>query len=236
MNFLLLPGPKVAFVLGIILSQSIQTLVTAEHSSHSHHHLHSVNNHGPLHPTAEQPFGGPLAPGLQVTGGSKLRRAKSKLTRRAKAFQTGTIQQSQQLQFQTQPAVIRTQLSSSDVQTNPEAEINEVSNTQATEIVIQEIKPAFITPPPPPPPAAAVATATPTTDSIPRQAIFYMSLLAIQFGVQPILVKKFAPRGICKSSVVLTQELVKGVIAFGAYMGSTRPDVRSRELASLSVP
>jgi UDP-sugar transporter A1/2/3 len=40
-----------------------------------------------------------------------------------------------------------------------------------------------------------------------------MALLAIQFGIQPILTRNFAAPGINKSTVILTQEIVKFVLA-----------------------
>ena len=44
-------------------------------------------------------------------------------------------------------------------------------------------------------------------------AIFYMVLLAMQFGIQPILTRRYAPTGVNRSAVVLMQEAVKFVIA-----------------------
>jgi hypothetical protein len=41
-----------------------------------------------------------------------------------------------------------------------------------------------------------------------------MALLAIQFGLQPILTRNFAAPGINKSTVILTQEFVKFGLAF----------------------
>lgn len=46
-----------------------------------------------------------------------------------------------------------------------------------------------------------------------RKAVFYMFLLALQFGVQPILTRRYTPQGITRSTVVLMQELVKFVMA-----------------------
>ena len=68
-----------------------------------------------------------------------------------------------------------------------------------------------------------------------KMAIIYMSLLAVQFGIQPMLVSKFAPRGICKSSVVLTQEVCKGAIAYWAYKRSTTTEQRRKEVGALSI-
>jgi UDP-sugar transporter A1/2/3 len=226
MNPPLLPRNKRAIVLGLLflVSQSTTTLATTEYNPH-HQHLYPVQ----VHPSSDKPFDGPLAPGLQVSGGTKLKRAKNKIkraARRVRAFQNelrGVQQRQLQLRLQTEPPT-ETGLSA-------HVEPHVYYSTQPTETTIQEIKPAFITPLAPPAPVVA----TQTTEDLPRQAILYMTLLAVQFGVQPILVRQFTPQGICKSSVVLTQELVKGVIAFGAYIGSTRPEVRSREISSLSL-
>ncbi|EED95628.1 hypothetical protein THAPSDRAFT_16344, partial [Thalassiosira pseudonana CCMP1335] len=48
--------------------------------------------------------------------------------------------------------------------------------------------------------------------SLTPTAITCMALLALQFGIQPILVRKFTPQTINRSSVVLIQEVVKFVI------------------------
>lgn len=42
---------------------------------------------------------------------------------------------------------------------------------------------------------------------------WYMSLLALQFGCQPILTKKFTPKTITRSTVVLFQDVVKFTVA-----------------------
>lgn len=47
-----------------------------------------------------------------------------------------------------------------------------------------------------------------------RKAIFYMTLLAVQFGIQPILTRRFTPQEITKSTVVLMQEVIKMGIAY----------------------
>lgn len=49
---------------------------------------------------------------------------------------------------------------------------------------------------------------------IDRRATFYMLLLALQFGIQPILTRRFTPDDINKSTVVLVQEIVKFWMAF----------------------
>ena len=45
------------------------------------------------------------------------------------------------------------------------------------------------------------------------RALFYMALLAIQFGVQPILTRTYTDPGINKSTVILMQEVLKFIMA-----------------------
>jgi hypothetical protein len=59
---------------------------------------------------------------------------------------------------------------------------------------------------------AAVAAASPPPP-LNSTAIFYMVLLAMQFGIQPILTRRYAPTGINRSAVVLMQEATKFSIA-----------------------
>ena len=61
-------------------------------------------------------------------------------------------------------------------------------------------------------------------------AITCMSLLALQFGIQPILVRKYTPQAINRSSVVLVQELVKFGIAGAIYFSGTKKEVRDKDL------
>lgn len=49
-------------------------------------------------------------------------------------------------------------------------------------------------------------------------SLFYCSLLALQFGLQPMLASKFTPSGVAKSSVVITTEICKIVIAILSYL------------------
>ena len=51
-----------------------------------------------------------------------------------------------------------------------------------------------------------------------------MSLLSLQFGLQPLLVRRFTPTTINKSTVVFTQEIIKLIISVYAYLGSTTRD------------
>lgn len=47
-----------------------------------------------------------------------------------------------------------------------------------------------------------------------REAIFYMILLAFQFGLQPALTRKFTPPTVCRSTVIFVQECLKFWLAF----------------------
>lgn len=57
-----------------------------------------------------------------------------------------------------------------------------------------------------------------------------MSLLALQFGIQPMLVRKYTPQTIVRSSVVLVQELVKFGIAGTIYFSGTKKETREKDL------
>jgi len=110
----------------------------------------------------------------------------------------------------------------------------------------------------PPPTSTAASTYTSSSSSITKtssplsptkqissqrslspEAIMYMSLLALQFGLQPILVRRFTPQNICRSSVVMVQEMVKFLIGFGIYFsdigGVAAKEKRSKELNSWNV-
>lgn len=55
------------------------------------------------------------------------------------------------------------------------------------------------------------------------QALFFMSLLSIQFGIQPIVTQKFTSKAITKSTVIFMQEVVKLVIGVvGISLGKER--------------
>ena len=45
------------------------------------------------------------------------------------------------------------------------------------------------------------------------EAFFYMVLLALQFGLQPVLTKRFTPKTINRSTVVMAQDITKFVMA-----------------------
>lgn len=66
-------------------------------------------------------------------------------------------------------------------------------------------------------------------------AIVCMSLLAVQFGIQPILVRRYTPQTIVRSSVVLVQEVVKFVIAGAIYFSGTKKATREKDFDGWSV-
>ena len=55
-------------------------------------------------------------------------------------------------------------------------------------------------------------------------SLFYCSLLALQFGLQPILASKFTASGVSKSSVVIATELGKIIIAFISIASGSKED------------
>lgn len=54
-----------------------------------------------------------------------------------------------------------------------------------------------------------------------KQALLYCSLLALQFGLQPMIAAKFTPPGVSKSSVVITTEVFKILIAVLSLLASS---------------
>ena len=52
-----------------------------------------------------------------------------------------------------------------------------------------------------------------TAPSLDGTALFYMALLALQFGIQPSLTRRFTPSGINRSTVILVQEVMKFCLA-----------------------
>jgi solute carrier family 35 (UDP-sugar transporter), member A1/2/3 len=57
----------------------------------------------------------------------------------------------------------------------------------------------------------AAMTAPPALD---KWALFFMALLAVQFAFQPLLTRQYTPQNICRSTVILMQELLKFILAF----------------------
>jgi hypothetical protein len=66
----------------------------------------------------------------------------------------------------------------------------------------------------PAPPVLASSKKTKPAAGLDHKALLYMGLLALQFGIQPLLTRKFIPKGICGSSVILAQEVVKFGLAY----------------------
>jgi solute carrier family 35 (UDP-sugar transporter), member A1/2/3 len=62
----------------------------------------------------------------------------------------------------------------------------------------------------------AVAPAALPSENNQRAILFYCSLLALQFGLQPMISNRCTPPGASKISVVIATELEKIVIAFFA--------------------
>ena len=60
-----------------------------------------------------------------------------------------------------------------------------------------------------------------------RTAMFYMFLLSLQFAFQPLLTRTYTPTNICRSTVIMMQELLKFTLAFSMLMlsGSYRSAV-----------
>lgn len=68
--------------------------------------------------------------------------------------------------------------------------------------------------------SVAVTTNGSSGGSLSYKAVLFMSLLALQFGIQPIVTKRFTSQNIIKSTVIFTQEVVKLVIgAVGITLG-----------------
>lgn len=230
----------VAGMLFLAAASSQMNLVQAARHSSS-----SVNAIPSPHQPCEKTFYGPLAAGLQVTGGSKLKRAKNKIQTAARR-----MRQSYRERLVLEPTAALTTATTTTSQPNKQSQQkqpqhhSEVAATisrlpLSSNTEIPEVKQVFIPIRPPTTESVAFLQAKPRTqahvDGSSRKAILFMSLLAIQFGIQPILVKNYTPRGICKSSVVLTQELVKGVIALSAFYGSTNAESRKLELSRLTI-
>ena len=72
-------------------------------------------------------------------------------------------------------------------------------------------------------------------DGLSSTAIVNMSLLALQFGLQPILVKKFTPQTIVRSSVVFVQEVVKFIMAGAIYFSGTSKTAREADFEEWSI-
>jgi hypothetical protein len=68
-----------------------------------------------------------------------------------------------------------------------------------------------------------------------RYALFYCSLLALQFGLQPMIANKFTPKEVSKTSVVITTEIFKILVAgFSISSSSSAEWEKIRETWSIS--
>jgi UDP-sugar transporter A1/2/3 len=54
---------------------------------------------------------------------------------------------------------------------------------------------------------------TRTSSSLSKQAIFYMTLLTVQFGMQPMLTAKYTSKTLIRSTVIFIQEAIKFIFA-----------------------
>lgn len=54
-----------------------------------------------------------------------------------------------------------------------------------------------------------------------KKAVFFCCLLAMQFGLQPMIASRFTASGVSKSSVVIATEMGKIIIAMFAFMGES---------------
>jgi hypothetical protein len=56
------------------------------------------------------------------------------------------------------------------------------------------------------------------TGAIQHKAVLYMTLLAIQFGIQPIITRRYTSSMINKSTVLFVQEIIKFIMAYGMLL------------------
>ena len=62
------------------------------------------------------------------------------------------------------------------------------------------------------------------TSSNQKAALLYCSLLALQFGLQPILASRYTASGVSKSSIVIATEIGKIIIAFISIITGPKED------------
>ena len=77
----------------------------------------------------------------------------------------------------------------------------------------------------------------PSSHNLSMKAIVYMTLLALQFGIQPIVTKQFMSKSVIKSTVILAQEIIKlliGIvgICLGARTSTTTTTTTTTNLSS----
>lgn len=97
--------------------------------------------------------------------------------------------------------------------------------------------PSVVRPPPPSNPSSAAAAATTSLfnmDENSRNALFYCSLLALQFGLQPMIANKFTGQGVSKTSVVIATEIFKIFVALFSVLTSSGELEKIRSSWSIS--
>ena len=72
-----------------------------------------------------------------------------------------------------------------------------------------------------------------SSSGVNMEALISMSLLALQFGIQPGLVRSFIPQSTCKSSIVLSQDFFKFFFAAIGFYASGK-ETRSKALKGTS--
>lgn len=85
---------------------------------------------------------------------------------------------------------------------NPSQDFRGQQRASKQQVTIIEISPSKM---------SSKSSAPPALD---RKAIFYMFLLSLQFAFQPMLTRKYTSPNICRSSVILMQEMLKFLLAF----------------------
>ena len=78
--------------------------------------------------------------------------------------------------------------------------------------------------------AKAATSAESKKAGLTSEATIYMVLLALQFGLQPGLVRKYTPQTICRSTVVMMQEILKVIISAFVLFGGSRKETRREAL------
>ena len=70
--------------------------------------------------------------------------------------------------------------------------------------------------------SSAIKPSSSSSSGLSYQAIIAMCLLALQFGIQPIVTQRYTSKNIIKSTVIFTQEAVKLTIGVvGISLGKT---------------
>ena len=81
----------------------------------------------------------------------------------------------------------------------------------------------------------SVASQFNNMDENSQKSLFYCSLLALQFGLQPILASKFTASGVSKTSIVIATEITKIFIAMISLLSGPKAELeRIRKTWTLS--